>query len=524
MADVFRATAIQDDRQVAIKVLRSPEPGGVRRFRSEASVLSRLDHPGVIRLRETGAHEGVLYLVLDLAEGRSLAEVLRDGPIGVDRTVAISEQLADALAHAHGLGVVHRDVKPSNILSADADRVCLGDFGIARLLGSISLTCTGQLIGSGPYLAPEQVTGEAVGPAADMYSLALVMIECIAGHRCYGGGPVEAAVARLHRPPRIPPDLPDWLRRVLSTMTAADPTRRPSAASVAEALRVQSVAPVLAPTVPLGLSAPAGRPGGGPVTAAHVEAARNPAGVGAVLAAVLALLVVATTWMTGGAGSRPDRPLADSTSAPTVIPTTAMPTTTVAPVVTANTPPSSSDGDPPASDGRETANGRGTGNGHAHAERSGEGQALATVTLSASQRRARTGIGGTPRTPLGPHARPVGELARVVRPSAGQRRRRVRGAVGHPRERLAQGTGSCSSPSGAGSTRRPATTTTTSSSPQCPLEPAPTLRRTDGADVPRRGAGMTSEWRGSTRRGGRRASHERHEGVWHMERGSGRRS
>jgi serine/threonine protein kinase len=142
----------------------------------------------VIRLRETGAHEGVLYLVLDLAEGRSLAEVLGDGPIGVDRTVAISEQLADALAHAHGLGVVHRDVKPSNILSADADRVCPGDFGIARLLGSISLTCTGRLIGSGPYLAPEQVTGEAVGPAADMYSLALVMIECIAGHRCYGGG------------------------------------------------------------------------------------------------------------------------------------------------------------------------------------------------------------------------------------------------------------------------------------------------------------------------------------------------
>jgi serine/threonine protein kinase len=205
--------------------------------------------PGLVRLRGSGTHEGVPYLVLDLAEGPSLAGELAVGPIGVDRALAVGEQVAEALAHAHRVGIVHRDVKPSNILFGDLGRVRLADFGIARLAGTPSLTGTGQLIGSAPYLSPEQVVGERSGPAADVYSVGLVVIECLTGRPCYPGGQVEAAITRLHRPPGIPSDLPPWLCDVLSAMTARDPMRRPSMDAVAEALRRQNAEPVLAATV-----------------------------------------------------------------------------------------------------------------------------------------------------------------------------------------------------------------------------------------------------------------------------------
>src|SRR5690606_32598900 len=157
------------------------------------------------------------YLVLDLAEGPPLSQVLATGPVGVVRAASVGREVAGALAHVHAAGMVHRDVKPSNIL-LHRGRVQLADFGIARLHGSPSLTVTGQVVGSAPYLAPEQVRGEPVGPPADVYALGLVVIECLTGHRCFPGTHAESAIARLHRSPEIPA-VPGWLRDVLAAMT-----------------------------------------------------------------------------------------------------------------------------------------------------------------------------------------------------------------------------------------------------------------------------------------------------------------
>ncbi|HET9612365.1 MAG TPA: serine/threonine-protein kinase, partial [Acidimicrobiales bacterium] len=248
MAEVFRATDTVTAGPVALKVLRAHEPSCADRFRAEAEALARLHHPGLVRLLAAGTHDGVPYLVLDLADGPSLADRLAAGPLGLEGAIAVGDQVADALAHAHRLGVVHRDVKPSNILGVAGGRWCVADFGIARVAGEPSLTTTGLVVGSPPYVAPEQVEGRPAGPAADVYALGLVVIECLTGERCYPGGQLEAALARLHRQPAIPAVAPTWLRDVLAAMTARDPLRRPSSAAVADAFRDRTAEPVVAAT------------------------------------------------------------------------------------------------------------------------------------------------------------------------------------------------------------------------------------------------------------------------------------
>ena len=255
MAEVYRATDTHARTDVALKLLRDVEPGHAQRFCNELDVHCRLDHPGLVKLRDSGTHEGVPYLVLDLVSGPTLADELADGPLGLDRTLVAGHQVADALAHVHGLRVVHRDVKPSNILFDARGRAHLADFGIARAAGTPSLTHTGQLVGSAPYLAPEHVEGKETGPPADVYALGLVLVECLTGRRCYTGGQVEAALSRLHRAPDLPDDLPGWLRDVLTAMTARHPARRPTAAAVAESLRRRTAEPVLAATRPFDIPA-----------------------------------------------------------------------------------------------------------------------------------------------------------------------------------------------------------------------------------------------------------------------------
>jgi serine/threonine protein kinase len=145
----------------------------------------------------------------------------------------IGRQLAEALAYAHAQGVVHRDVKPSNVLLCEDDRVLLADFGIARLVGEAEhYTKSGETIGSPAYLAPEQVAAEPIGPEADVYSLGLVLLEALTGVRAYGGSPVEAAVARLHAGPAVPTHLDAGWRSLIVRMTQRDPAFRPSAAEV----------------------------------------------------------------------------------------------------------------------------------------------------------------------------------------------------------------------------------------------------------------------------------------------------
>jgi serine/threonine protein kinase len=174
--------------------------------------------------------------------------VLDNGALDVDRSISIGQQVAEARAYAHGLGIVHRDVKPANVIvDADPTRVRLADFGIARLSDSTRITAAGKCIGTAAYLAPEQLEGQA-GPAADIYALGLVVLECLTGTRCYHGTPAETTMARLHRSPVVPTDLPSWLRHTLRAMTARDPRCRPLAGAAAKAFGWRSVDPVLAST------------------------------------------------------------------------------------------------------------------------------------------------------------------------------------------------------------------------------------------------------------------------------------
>jgi serine/threonine protein kinase len=175
--------------------------------------------------------------VTDLVEGPTLAERIAAGPPlapGVIRR--IGAQLAEALAHVHSTGIVHRDVKPANVLLGEGGRPRLADFGISRTLDATTATANGCVVGTAAYLAPEQVRGENVGPSADVYSLGLVLLEALTGRREFPGLAVESATARLYRSPVIPDGLPGGLGTVLAAMTRDDPRRRPSASAVAAAL------------------------------------------------------------------------------------------------------------------------------------------------------------------------------------------------------------------------------------------------------------------------------------------------
>ena len=260
MADVVRADDAVTGDAVAIKALRQHDRRSLARFRTEVDVLRRLDHPAVVRLRAWGAHDDQPYLVLDLVDGPTLAALLGDGPIDEAATVATGARLAGALAYAHRLGVVHRDVKPSNVLlDGDGARPRLADFGIARLAGDTGRTTTGSRLGTPAYVAPEQLEGH-VGPEADVYALGLVLIECLTGETCFTGSMAEAAMARLHRPPDVPAELPGWLRHTLQAMTARAAEQRPPVEAVAAALRECSVDPLLDVVRPLPRGAATGTP------------------------------------------------------------------------------------------------------------------------------------------------------------------------------------------------------------------------------------------------------------------------
>jgi serine/threonine protein kinase len=238
MGDVHRAWDTRLGRFVAVKVFRaSLDAVSARRFDGEARTLAALSHPGLVSVFDAGTDGDSTFLVLQLVDGRTLHNRIGDGPLSPEEVRSLGAHLADALAYVHAHDVVHRDVKPSNILlDADGDAY-LADFGLARLTGATRLTGTGEMMGTAAYLAPEQVRGKDLGCPVDVYALGLVLLECLTGHREYEGGEVESAVARLHRPPDIPEDLPPDLARLLTRMTALTPRRRPTALQCAQLLR-----------------------------------------------------------------------------------------------------------------------------------------------------------------------------------------------------------------------------------------------------------------------------------------------
>ncbi|GGU23900.1 serine/threonine-protein kinase [Streptomyces lavendofoliae] len=259
-ADVYEALDLRLRRPVAVKVLR-PEGEALteERFDSEARLLARLQHPGLVTVYDCGREDGQPYLVMELIRGTTLRRRIARASLTPAEACRMGEALASALAHVHAAGVVHRDVKPSNILLDESGAPYLTDFGISRLLDSTARTVTGGLVGTAAYMAPEQVLGKGAGPAADVYSLGLVLLEALKAELEYDGTPLEAAIARLHRPPVIPPELPDGLAELLRAMTAVDEADRPDAHACRRALSAFAAAEPGAPAGPLPApGAPAG--------------------------------------------------------------------------------------------------------------------------------------------------------------------------------------------------------------------------------------------------------------------------
>ncbi|MFJ8043336.1 serine/threonine-protein kinase [Kitasatospora sp. NPDC096147] len=243
-ADVLRAHDHHSRQDVALKVLRpTAEEGAAERFVLEGRALAGLDHPGLVTVHDGGSWGGLHYLALELVEGPTLRQLLARDALSPASVAGLGAALARTLAFVHGHGIVHRDVKPSNVLLDRHGTPRLADFGIARLPGDAELTRTGLVVGTPAYLSPEQIRGRRARPASDVYALGLVLLECLTGRREYGGAPLEAAAARLHRPPRIPGRLPHSLARLLRRMTATEPDRRPSADECARTLAELAAVP-----------------------------------------------------------------------------------------------------------------------------------------------------------------------------------------------------------------------------------------------------------------------------------------
>jgi hypothetical protein len=259
MGSVYRATDEHLGRPVAIKVLKrvlADDPTFLERFRREARAAALINHPNVARVFDYDERWNESFIVMELVEGETLAELIaRQGRLPWEEAFAIAEQVARALAAAHASGVVHRDVKPANILVGPGGHVKVTDFGIARAAQATTLTRPGMVLGSANYVAPEQAQGNPVGPAADLYSLGCVLFEAITGSPPYQG-PNAVAIATQHVSAEVPdpreriPNLPAGAAALVMRSLQKDPaTRFPSAEAMADALgaarvaRAASVAP-----------------------------------------------------------------------------------------------------------------------------------------------------------------------------------------------------------------------------------------------------------------------------------------
>jgi serine/threonine-protein kinase len=239
MGEVWRAQDRVLGREVAAKVLKSEytgDPVFLTRFRTEARLSAGLIHPNVAVLHDYGEVEPavpggdrLVYLVMELVDGEPLSAVLaREGRLTPERTLDLLGQVAAGLAAAHAAGVVHRDVKPANLLVRSDGTVKITDFGIAWSAANATVTRTGHVVGTAQYLAPEQVQGQKASPASDVYSWGTVAYECLAGRRPFDGpNPVEVALQRLSEAPLpLPADVPGPVRELVERTLVPDPAAR----------------------------------------------------------------------------------------------------------------------------------------------------------------------------------------------------------------------------------------------------------------------------------------------------------
>ncbi|NBR65151.1 MAG: serine/threonine protein kinase [Actinobacteria bacterium] len=236
MGEVWQA---QDEiilRKVAIKILKQQymgDPDFVERFRTEARHAAMINHDGIANVYDYGEDDGSAFLVMELVPGESLSSILeREKTLPQQQVVSIIAQTALALDAAHREGLVHRDIKPGNLLISPEGHVKITDFGIARSANQVSLTQTGQVMGTVQYLAPEQATGKAATAAGDIYSLGIVAYEALAGKRPFkGDSQMAIAMAQINdAPPALPEEIDHKLAKLIMDCMAKKPDQRPSSA------------------------------------------------------------------------------------------------------------------------------------------------------------------------------------------------------------------------------------------------------------------------------------------------------
>lgn len=261
MAEVYLAHDRHLGRDVALKVLLAKyagDPQFIERFRREASAAAGLNHPNIVQIYDRGEAENTYYISMEYLPGRSLKEVIeKHAPLRADHIISLSAQILDALRFAHSKGVIHRDIKPQNIIVDDEGRIKVTDFGIARAGTASTMTEAGSILGTAHYLSPEQAQGQTSTPASDLYSLGVVMYEMATGRLPFqGDNPVAIAMQHVHEPPLPPsalnPALPEGLERVILRALAKDPEQRYASAEefLADLKRVQQGKEVAAPFPP----------------------------------------------------------------------------------------------------------------------------------------------------------------------------------------------------------------------------------------------------------------------------------
>jgi serine/threonine-protein kinase len=285
MATIYRARDAQLDRDVAVKLLRPEfgrDPDFLARFRDEAKAAASLSHPNIVAVFDFGEEQSDPYIVMELIDGQDLSSILREnGALPPRQAARVSAEVAKALQAAHVRGIVHRDVKPSNILVGRDGRVKVADFGIARALDDSQLTLPGVTMGSVHYFSPEQARGEPATQASDIYSLGIVLYESLTGERPFSGdGAAAVALARLTttppRPSAIRPAVPAALDQVVQRAMALEPAARyASAASMASALDGWLADPATPGTAAVAGVAAAGAVGAA-ATVASAQARPNP--------------------------------------------------------------------------------------------------------------------------------------------------------------------------------------------------------------------------------------------------------
>ncbi|WP_369211662.1 serine/threonine-protein kinase [Streptomyces flavofungini] len=256
MGTVWRAKDETVDREVAVKEPRLPEnlpererANAFERMRREARAAARLDHPAVVNVHDVAVEDGRPWIVMELVHGRSLGAALQEGTLGARDAARIGIEVLNALDAAHRAGILHRDVKPDNVLLGTHDRVVLTDFGIARIEGETSLTDTGGFVGSPEFIAPERVLGQRPGPASDLWSLGVVLYAATEGVSPFRRSNTPATLQSvLNATPAAPASASGPLAEAISRLLAKDPADRPQAAQVRALLKAAARPPQPPPT------------------------------------------------------------------------------------------------------------------------------------------------------------------------------------------------------------------------------------------------------------------------------------